>query len=579
MLRKIKLTTYIILAFLCICSCETEDFLEKAPGVDTTEDVVFSSMDQTLTAVSGMYLSGIYSGYPSGYITSPPKEAMLASASDESDAGNDGTWTQPWNRGTITPVGNNDPHYNDRWEAIRKANIILERIDGVPGATKSFKDQVTGEALFIRALNYHYFFYRYGGMPIIDFRPVDPKDASKPRSSIKSTVDFIIKDCDRAISLLPNFQPPEWRGRATKGSALALKSRTLLYAASPLFNSATPHISLGDADSLIVYGSFDINRWKLAADAAKEVLDWAPSAGIGLVNDRGVDQNYRAIWEETQNEEIIFADQKSIETVVGAYWPWFGLLPGGTGFFDYGSQSVTFNFQARYEKKDGTRQTWDFVNGGDDLNQKYEELDPRFAQTIAYNGSYFNIENQNISTFVGGTHDVKNSGGAWMLKWCPSNAFKFNRIIVEWPVFRLGEFYLNYAEAINEFQGPTTEAYEAVNTIRRRSGMPDVPSGLSQEEFRTRIRNERGVELAFEEHRLWDVLRWKIAQDKDFNGLNIMDGDMMGIKINPIEGTDPQEFSYTPYVFEKRTFPLRMYLTPFPQDEINKGNLIQNPGY
>jgi len=139
-------------------------------------------------------------------------------------------------------------------------------------------------------------------------------------------------------------------------------------------------------------------------------------------------------------------------------------------------------------------------------------------------------------------------------------------------VFRLAEAYLNYAEALNEAQGPVQAAHDAVNLIRQRSGMPRLPANLTKDQFRDRVRNERDIEMAFEDHRLYDIRRWKIAENE-----GVMQGAMQGLRITrPTSGT---EFSYQVYTFENRSFFSRMYLHPFQNTEVFKGYLVQNPGY
>ena len=146
---------------------------------------------------------------------------------------------------------------------------------------------------------------------------------------------------------------------------------------------------------------------------------------------------------------------------------------------------------------------------------------------------------------------------------------------------RYAEILLSYAEAMNEAYGPTgnvgyrLNAVRALNQVRNRVGveMPAVPTAISKEELREKIRNERRVELAFEDHRFWDVRRWMIAEQE-----GVMSGAMYGIKIYWINSS-PQEFRYTPYLYENRTFTKKMYLHPFSTNEVNKGYLIQNPGY
>ncbi|MNL40279.1 SusD family protein [compost metagenome] len=142
-----------------------------------------------------------------------------------------------------------------------------------------------------------------------------------------------------------------------------------------------------------------------------------------------------------------------------------------------------------------------------------------------------------------------------------------------WIFFRLGEFYLNYAEALNEASGPVTEVYRAVNRIRSRAGMPGLPANLSQEEMRARIRNERRVELAFETHRYFDTRRWKISTQTD-------NGPIYGMNIT--EGTSLRDDNFFKRMLvETRLFQgPKHYLFPIPQDEIDKNaNMVQNPGW
>ncbi len=165
-------------------------------------------------------------------------------------------------------------------------------------------------------------------------------------------------------------------------------------------------------------------------------------------------------------------------------------------------------------------------------------------------------------------------GGFWLHKLYPDaiDDAKNWQYIPNSTLFSLAEAYLNYAEALNEAQGPVQEAYDAVNTIRQRSGMPGLPSGLTKEQFRERVRNERAIELAFDNFRFWDIRRWLIAENE-----GVMQGEMYGIKITKISNSS--EFKYEPYVFETRYWNPKMYLHPFNTNEINKGYLIQNPGY
>ena len=572
-MKKVLTPLLIAAGAFLLGSCDDmfADFLDKAPSVDVTEDDIFSSKSQVETFVAGIYRFAIHTGAPGfdNHLMSR-MDGWEGGATDEGESVADWFWINAWNNAEApTPSRTLDYRFAIRWTCLRMCYTLLDRIDEVPDADPAFVQQTIGEVKFMIAMQYFEMFKFYGGVPIVEKRFELDDDLLIPRATVAETVDFIVRNCDEAAALLPDQYPSNMRGHATKGAALALKSRTLLYAASPTFNTSTPYLDFGANNNLIIYGNEDINRWKLAADAAKAVIDWAPAGGIHLITDQGVDKNYQYVWETHDNAEQILAEKLEDG---GQNW-WYTLACPPNIYGGLGGMTVPLNFVMRYEKKDGTPQTWD-MNGGDDLMQKYSEFDPRFAQTIAYNHSYWNSDYPDLQIFEGGTHYNKCKGGHWVHKGLLS-AFTFNNrsVFENWPIFRLAEFYLNYAEALNEYAGPVPEAYEAVNTIRQRSGMPDLPTGLTKEEFRERVRNERAIELAYEEHRLWDLRRWEIA-DKDGNG---MSGPVWGIRIYPIPNSS--EYRYEPYIFENRSFPKRFYRHPFEISEIAKGYLIQNPGY
>lgn len=569
----LKTILAIFIIIFIVSSCEVDDFLEKAPGVDVTEDTIFSSQVQVETFVAGLYRQGLHSmlalndGEGSDYFQ------MSSGATDEGQL--QATWGEPrnWNVGGVstTNVNYTDKRYHLRWSAIRRANILLERIDEVPNVGQPYINQIKGEALAIRAMNYFEMLKRYGGVPIVDKRisPEDLLETPLKRNTVKEVVDFIVKDCDEASSLLPDSYSSNMRGRITKGTALMIKAKAILTVASPQFNTNTPFMDLGDNNNLIVYGNYEPSLWQKAADAAKAVIDWAPSGGIHLITEHGPEKNYKYMWETLDNPEVILAHKRYFNRSSTSY-PWPGILPNMI-YWGYGGPSPTLNFVSLYEKRDGTPQVWN-PEGGDDLNQKYEELDYRFAASIMYNGSYLNRDYPIIQTFQGGVHAANCHGGHWQRKFVPEALTSSTPATPNNILYRLAEAYLIFAEALNEAQGPVDEAYNAVNIIRNRSGQPNLPSGLTQDEFRTRVRNERAIELAFEDNRLYDILRWMIAEED-----GIMTGDMWGLKIHKIP--ESTEFNYEPYIFSTRTFPKRMYLHPFHKGEIDKGYLVQNPGW
>lgn len=579
----IVIVTSIMLLTIVSCEDMMGDFLEKAPGVDVTEDTIFSSRSQVEMFLASIYEYGVHSNLGLG---SPDNGAPAiansagtidAGATDEAEACANWYDPQKWNNASVSPDNTDDPRFSHRFTAIRKVTVMLDRVDEVPDITKEYANQLKAESKFIRALNYFEMFKRYGGVPIIDHRLQLDENLKIPRSSVEDVVNFIVKDCDEAIPDLPINQLGALRGRATRGAALALKARTLLYAASDLFNTDKPYLDFGTNNKLICYGNKDKERWKLAADAAKKVLDWAKEANCYLITDQGLDGNYKYSWQTYDNSEIIFAEKSS--DAMGKYtWPWSAIspptvYPGNAG---QSGVTVTLNLVSKYEDRLGNKVDW---NGGNDLQAKMASLDYRFSQTVVGNLMRWNSEFPKLQLWQdsgnGPGADVNTCyGGFWLHKLYPEEISESVwRKVPNSTLYQLNEAYLNYAEALNEYnEGPTQEAYDAINTIRKRSGQPDLPTGLGYLEFRAKVRNERAIELAFDGHRFYDIRRWMIAEEE-----GVMQGGMLGIKIYQIP--ESTKYRYEPYVFETRSFSRRMYLHPFGTGEINKGYLIQNPGY
>lgn len=585
---RMKKIIYLISIILFFIGNSCSDYLEAPPSVDLDEDGVFA--DRTLTE---QYITGIYAeGMPLGFSMSSSNtdrrlgaSSTLGGACDEAEEG--AAWGKGNSAWNVSNHNNNsidwdeDPRHNLRWATLRKCNTVLERIDEVPDdpGDPDFKKRSKGEAYFMRALVFWEGVYRYGGLPIIHHRIKPNEDAKLPRNTFAQCVDSILIDCDRASGLLPDYYADATKvGRATRIAALALKSRVLLYAASPLFNTNTPYMQHVQGNTLIGYGDFDNERWKKASDAAKDAIDAVNNSGHYRLYSAGTPEtNYEYIWTTPDNEEIILANKKYRGFATNNR-PLTGNLPlwGGGGWSD-GGLFATFNFVKFYEKKNGEKQTWNMA-GGDDLIEKYRELDPRFDQTIGTHGAVWNNEIGVLNFLPGGAHNVATDKTKHLVrKWVPRTlraSSPRNSLNIDWIVFRVAELYLNYAEALNEYNSaPPIEAFQAVEAVRERSGMPPFPSTLTKNAFRDKIRNERAVELAFEDHRFWDIRRWVIAEQE-----GVMRGDMYGLKLAIVAG-QPDKTHYTPYVFEKRLWNSRSYLHPIKQNEIDKDYMVQNPGW
>lgn len=587
-MRNLIIVLFIGLIGIASTSCEEMygDFLEKAPGVDVTEDSLFTSKAQVMLLLASCYEQGLQSPWPtgiyregSGRVENVINTSMGVHMTYSDEAINRATWWIGYQiaNGTMRVNINHDRLYNARWTAVRMMHTMLDGIDNVPDADEAFKTQVKAEVRYLRAQLYFDMFKMYGGVSIVDrkFGPSELEDMKVPRSSLDETVKFILQDLEFAIPNLPDRYESNMRGRITKGTALSLKAKTLLYAASPLFNTTTPVMSMDDPanNNLIIYGNYDVNRWQQAADAAKAVLDWAPTGGIHLIEDQGVDKNYRYVWDKPDNAEVIFAEKQSLD-----WWksnrPWQYLAPD---FYSTAGPQPTHTFVANfYDKRDGTPMDWGM--SGDDLAGKYAQLDYRFHQTIGHTGFWWNTQRGVLNFAKGpapaGPHAGNNLTGYAMKKNIPDAVNGLgNRFAKDFIWFRLAEFYLSYAEALNEAQGPVADAYAAVNRIRARSGMPDLPAGLTKDQFRKAVQKERTVELAFEDHRWWDIRRWLVAED-------FLVGDILGKTVyKNVPVTNPLTFRYEIYVVQRRTWQDRFYLYHFRTDELNKGYLVQNPGW
>lgn len=559
------------------------DYLDKAPGVDVTEDDIFSSKTNVETLLASIYQKGIHSNYGYGNPDNGaadgtnPHSCPWTGRCDESEQC--AAWYEPnsWNSASVTADNTDDRRFDFRWQAIRMIALMCQRVHEVPDITPTYADQLIAECRVIRALNYFEMLKYYGGVPIIDHFVDVSEELLIPRNTVEEVVEFIVKDIDESLSALPDAQRGANRGRIDKGAALAIKSKTLLYAASPLFNTAVPYMDLGEDNALICYGNYDPARWERAAEAADACLDWAAANGCTLILDQGTENNYRYSWEQYDNPEIILAE-KAHQSLGKWTWPWSAIAPPAVypGNSGQSGITVTLNHVRKYEDRHGQQVSWD---GGDDLQEKMAGLDPRFAASIVGNLGKWNDEFPSLELYEGGQHANTCYGGFWLHKHYPSAIS--NAVWTYVPnstLFQLNEIYLNFAEAMNEAYGPddahgySMTARQAVNIIRARSGMPDVVAS-GPDEFREKVRHERDIELAFDNHRFWDIRRWMIAEEE-----GVMQGDMWGIRITAIPGNS-SEYHYEPYVFETRSWNRRGYLHPFSTAEINKGYLVQNPGY
>ena len=486
-------------------------------------------------------------------------------------------------------------HFNwgPSYSRIRQTNIFLSHIDAA-GFDDALKRRMKGEAYFLRAYFYHNLMRMYGGVPLITKVYGLNEDYKVARNSFKETVDFIVANADSAAALLPLSFSGTDVGRATKGAALALKARVLLYAASDLYN-------LNPSDSTFTGYTTPQDRaalWRAAKNAAKAVMDlgiyglFRPSPA----SPQEATQNYGDLFLQRMSEEVILS-RFFLSTRDDGYHP--GLHNGPNGFHTWGGNTPIQNVVDDYRMANGSKFDW---SNPVEAAAPYANRDPRFYASIAYDGAPWRTRPDDVKnldpvgtiqtfralTLTGGsvvagldTRDspVENWNGAYsgyyLRKFIdPSINAQFTKEQVPWIFFRYAEVLLNYAEASIELN-EVGDALTVLNQIRRRAGMPDLVAGP---DLRDEYRNERRVEMAFEEQRFFDARRWMIAPqvlNKDAFGINIFANGT-----SPTDRSTWTNYRYETHSIQRRAWDDKMYFMPISLDELNRNPLLsQNPGF
>jgi hypothetical protein len=551
----ILLASAIALGGLAV-SCDS-DLLDVQPTDRISDDAIASDSSLFEDFVINRYMGvrlmdkeaeGTPPGFGRGF-----EYAMWASLTDEAIYNNDdNTWLVQ--RGQLAPenTGITGTIWSRSYRSIRECNYALSIINDVVMSSQR-KAQLTAELKFIRAYRYHDLVRNYGAVVLMGDNVYDLDndltDASLfVRSSVADGMQYITTELAQAAAGLPATIDNNWKlGRATKGAALALKARVQLYAASPLYNAGT---------------------WQAAADAAKEVMN----LGYSLHSD------YRNLFLTPSSSEIIFERLYS----VGARHVCLEISNGPNGYGGWAGNSPLQNLVDAYEVKvdANTAEPFDWSNPTH-VQNPYINRDPRFYASILYNGASY--RGRQIETFLPGGQDSKDGRDNWNASKTGYYLLKFldDKLPISnpwdvagvqpWIYLRYAEVLLNYAEAQNEAAGPDASVYDAINLIRVRAGMPQLPVGLTQATMRDAIRRERQVELAFEEHRFYDVRRWKIAIDTE-------NEPAYGVNITKSGSTLTFEKKVA---LDGRKFEEKHYWLPIPRAEIlSSGNkLEQNPSY
>lgn len=606
-------------------SC-AEDFLDTKPLDKISAEDTWAD-----GALSEAFIFNVYSylGY-GGF-----EEEALASLTDEAMFTHSGRGINVITEGSLSAAGTGNtaiiPQWDELFLAIRQANIAIQELPVSTFEDLELKDRLLGEAYFLRAYYYHQVMRYYGGAPLID-RPYElNEDYSIARGTYAENVDFVLGDLENAISLLA--EKPLTPGRASQLSAMGLKSRVLLYAASDLRDgptagaNSTAHAGYSNIELVAYPGGDRMARWNAAKVAAKELLDATNGYKMDLtapVSAEEGTQNYlsvamgggSAVGDAAARAELLFERTHSALFTRESEWPLGGIHQGinngPNGYHNWAGNTPIQLLVDDYEMMDGSQFDW---NNPTHAADPYSNRDPRFYATILYDGAdwkprpndvagmdpFDQVQTGSYANGSGGvipgidTRDspVENWNGSrtgyYVRKFIdadpalPDN--QSNAQVIPWPFIRYTEIALNYVEACLE-TGDEAEAISWLNKIRFRVGMPAVSAtGSALEDV---YRNERRVELAYEEHRFFDARRWMIAPETVGRGIKVMKvSATLKTGASPLVPYRHNEsvYNYNYNVVdntenETRTWDDKMYFMPLSRDEINRNDkLVQNPGY
>jgi hypothetical protein len=590
-------------AFLGSCK-KTDSFLDnKSTALD--ESQVFTDSLRTIQFLNGIYAEGTFGNTDFAGIgfsfnkrrwethgnmeqSTDDAEYSLSSATRPSVMLYQGTFSAA-NYGSSPPA-------TDFWAVpyrnIRRCNLLLSKLESAP-LSAYMRSRMKGEAKCLRVWYYMQLLIVYGGVPNVGDNVYGVDDfLNIPRSKFADFVTYLTKELDEATALLPTpgaafpagYDNLDY-GRVTKGTCLGLKSRLLLYAASPLFNGGAIDVASAAQKELVSYPVYDVARWQAAADAAQAVIN---SGWYSLiVNNTQAGLGFYQTFLTRVNPENIFVVTRPNNKDFEAYY-----LPGTRSGQNY--SRPTQNLVDAFPMKNGKAIT-DATSGYNAANP-YVNRDPRFNYSIIFNGCKYqsNASTQDyVWTFTGTsqTGDAFSQGGNtgyFVRKMCDStvtNSVGANPAR-NWPLLRYAEILLNYAEAINE-TGQTALAYPKLAALRERAGIDPgsdnlygMKANMTQAEMRTLIQNERRIELAYEDQRWHDLRRWKIAMTLYNNGPRGYNRVMHPIRTG---GTAPANYTFNYQIennIREHVFRPEMYLLPIQDAEMRKmPAMVQNPGW
>ena len=615
MKKQIKKIVYIISCFL-VTSC---NFFEEPTNIRDL-DYVFNNGEATRE-----WLSRAYSFIPdpmvswrSGWNQYNPYISM----SDECDMGIDLAECKSY-RINLGDWNSSEGGFGEKWDVlykqIRHLNIFINNIKVVPNQnlidTQEKVDQMKLEARFLIAYFHVLLFEQFGPIPIVK----DVVDEQAPVETLlvsRNSVDEVVNWLDTELLDIANKLPEvetdsRWAGRPVKASALAVRARLLLLAASPLFNSPDgysnyiEYATLSNPDGKMLFPqNYDKNKWKKAADAAKLIID-LPHYKLHKTNKDLADpfvkayNSYREVFTEPGNSEVLFA---RTSTDYNEYLQGIQPRQWQAGGFMAVTQKLVDAFYMSDGKKMEDSDLYSETGFTDDVDKitvnklvqerakinhvfnMYQNREPRFYASVFFNGRKWESQQAEVNGivepvefFLNGksgrpNHDSPKTGYT-SYKYVDSDDYKYKTQQKNPVLFRLAEVYLNYAEALNQFDPNNPDILIYLNKVRNRAGLCNYekayPNALSQSDIHNAIMNERQVELNWEGLRYFDTRRYFLAEEEDA-------GDFYGMDVSKTSSEETEFYKRT--VFETRVFKKSFYLFPIPQSEIDKNkNIIQNP--
>lgn len=629
-----KIRKYILIVYISLISISCNDFLDVVPDNVATIEYAFR-----MRATTERYMYTCYSYLPQlGNINTSP----VLFGGDELWWVRESWSSNPWQiaRGNQNVNSPYLDYWNGTyplWRGIRECNIFLENIMEVKDVEEFEKRRWSAEVKFLKAY-YHFFLLKmYGPIPIVKENiPVSAseEEVRVSRRPVDEVFDYVISLIDEAIEDLPDRVEDENSelGRITLPIALATKAKILVYAASPLFNGNTDYANYSNKDGTQLFNQvYEEEKWKKAVEACRDAIAVCHDLNMELYYFEGTnlvrnlpgilktEMNIRNSFTERWNSEIIWAHTNNNARTLQVNAMPKVLPPAAVGSgpseghigvpmrianFFYSKngvpidEDVTWDYNNRFELKKGTHEERYQIKEGYTTAKYNFDREPRFYSTLGFDGGIWfgqgNYDPENLYWLelkngqVGGKRGFTNFTvtGIYPKKYIyytnvqSSTSNSYTSTNYPWPMMRLSDLYLLYAEALNEVNGPSEEVFVFLDLIRSRAGLPGVkyswnnysktPSKYnSKEGLREIIRRERAIELALEGQRFWDVRRWKTALE-EYNGV--------------ISGWDMDQEKAEDYYVEKvifdQVFSLKDYFWPIRENDliVNK-NLVQSPGW